>query len=85
MSLSGSILELKKVYLIKIEKTCPMKKRLLFCLLFTFIFSSFSSYSQDKKNAEENYLEYFKLPRETLFLHTNKTTFILGEKTRNYI
>ena len=57
-----------------------MKKRLLFCLLFTFIFSSFSSYSQDKKNAEENYLEYFKLPRETLFLHTNKTTFILGEE-----
>lgn len=32
-----------------------------------------------EKDIEEHYLEYFKLPREALFLHTNKTTYLTNE------
>lgn len=53
-------------------------KKILLLLSITFI--SFSSNSQDLKNVKNSYLEYFKFPRETVFLHTNKTTYIKGEE-----
>ena len=53
-------------------------KKILLLLCITFI--SFSSNSQDLKSVKNSYLEYFKLPRETVFLHTNKTTYIKGEE-----
>jgi len=57
-----------------------MKRRLLPLILFALFFSTFLSYGQDNKKAEDAYLEYFKLPRETLFLHTNKTTYLAQEE-----
>jgi len=46
---------------------------LVFLLLLTVCFSQ-------EKSVAESYTEYFKLPRETLFLHTNKTTYLTGEE-----
>jgi hypothetical protein len=36
-------------------------------------------FSQEKSTVDY-YVDYFKLPRETLFLHTNKTTYMPGEE-----
>ena len=33
-----------------------------------------------KDSLEKNYLEYFELPREDVFLHLNKTTYLKGEE-----
>jgi hypothetical protein len=57
-----------------------MKRKILSVYLLTFFVSISSVFSQEKKNVEEDYLEYFKLPRESLFLHTNKTTYLTGEE-----
>jgi hypothetical protein len=46
---------------------------LVFLLTYTFCFSQ-------EKSAVNSYVDYFNLPRETLFLHTNKTTFLPGEE-----
>ena len=46
---------------------------LAFLLTYTFCFSQ-------EKSAVNAYVDYFNLPRETLFLHTNKTTFLPGEE-----
>tara|TARA_R110001632_G_scaffold18712_12_gene57659 strand:- start:23375 stop:25792 length:2418 start_codon:yes stop_codon:yes gene_type:complete len=54
-----------------------MKLRVL--TIFAFLLFSHSSFTQEKIDIENNYLEYFKLPRESLFLHTNKTTYLTGE------
>lgn len=51
-------------------------KYILFIVLFSPIFNAFS---QENK-AEKKYTEYFNLPRETLFLHLNKTTYLTGEE-----
>ena len=48
-------------------------------LLISIMTIPFSSIAQEKPKAEDSYLEYFKLPRETLFLHTNKTTYLANE------
>ncbi len=48
---------------------------LYFLLLFTF-----SANSQDSINIQKSYKDYFKLPRESVFIHTNKTTYLVGEK-----
>ena len=61
------------------QKPITMKKKLVFFLLFTVTLTSSISFGQQKNTVEDNYLEYFKLPRESLFLHTNKTTFLPGE------
>jgi hypothetical protein len=53
-----------------------MKKKL--CLLAFLIFYSLG-FSQEK-SVVDSYVDYFTLPRETLFLHTNKTTYIPGEE-----
>jgi hypothetical protein len=46
---------------------------LVFLVTYTFCFSQ-------EKSAVDSYVNYFNLPRETLFLHTNKTTFLPGEE-----
>jgi hypothetical protein len=56
-----------------------MKRRLSSLALFALFFSTFFAFSQEENKAEESYLEYFKLPRETLYLHTNKTTYLSKE------
>lgn len=48
--------------------------------ILTLLLYSFSFNAQESSTIENSYLEYFKLPRETLFLHTNKTTFLTGEE-----
>ncbi|AXG68260.1 hypothetical protein KORDIASMS9_00453 [Kordia sp. SMS9] len=55
-----------------------MKKNYLFLLLF-IIGSSVSSYAQQKK-VEDEYAAYFTLPREALYVHLNKTTYLQGEE-----
>ena len=47
-------------------------------LLLFLIAVPLFSLAQEKK-AQDAYVEYFELPRESLFLHTNKTTYIAGE------
>jgi hypothetical protein len=49
-----------------------------FLLILGFLLYS-TSFSQEK-TAADAYVEYFKVPRESLFLHTNKTTFLPGEE-----
>ncbi len=56
-----------------------MKRRLSSLILLTLFFSTFFAFGQEENQAEESYLEYFKLPRETLYLHTNKTTYLSQE------
>jgi hypothetical protein len=46
--------------------------------LFLFLATNSVFYAQ-QKDIEEHYLEYFKLPREALFLHTNKTAYLTSE------
>ena len=55
-----------------------MKRRLLTLSLFAFVSALFAQ-AQETKKIEDDYLEYFKLPRETIFLHTNKTTYLANE------
>jgi hypothetical protein len=57
--------------------TQPFFKRAIFILVFLMM-TPLLSFSQENK-VEETYLDYFTLPRESLFLHTNKTTYIVGE------
>lgn len=47
--------------------------------IFLFLLTYSLCFSQEK-SAVNAYVDYFKLPRETLFLHTNKTTFLPGEE-----
>jgi hypothetical protein len=42
--------------------------------------SSILTYGQEQKSIEDSYVDYFSLPRESLFLHTNKTTYLIGEE-----
>ena len=56
-----------------------MKRKILNSALLIFSLSFFVQ-AQEKPKAEDSYLEYFKLPRETLFLHTNKTTYLANEE-----
>lgn len=55
-----------------------MKKITLLSLSLIFAIS-FSSFSQENK-LEESYQQYFKLPREAFFIHSNKTTYLTGEE-----
>ncbi|NER14119.1 hypothetical protein GWK08_11755 [Leptobacterium flavescens] len=58
-----------------------MKKILLF---FLFFFSCAAvSLAQDKNDSNtviDSYQQYFELPRETIFLHLNKSTYLVGEE-----
>ncbi|MEM6718521.1 MAG: hypothetical protein AAF611_04310 [Bacteroidota bacterium] len=54
-----------------------MKKKYL--LLPIILLSCFQLFSQ-QKNVEDEYYDYFKLPREGLHLHLNKTTYFQGEE-----
>ncbi|PTX58529.1 hypothetical protein C8N46_11319 [Kordia periserrulae] len=56
-----------------------MKKTTFFllCLITTLPFISFG---QTQTTIEDEYYSYFKLPREGLFLHLNKTTYFKGEE-----
>ncbi len=56
-------------------------KRITLLLSFLLLLPSFSLLAQTKTNtAEDSYATYFKLPRETIFLHLNKTTYLSGEE-----
>lgn len=44
-----------------------------------FICTTFNLYSQESESVQNAYQNYFELPRETLYTHLNKTTFIAGE------
>ena len=48
-------------------------------LLFWMLICPLISAAQNKK-AQDAYIDYFKLPRESLFIHTNKTTYLTGEE-----
>ncbi|WP_082113239.1 hypothetical protein [Kordia jejudonensis] len=54
-------------------------KRILPLLSF-FLLISFSGFAQSDAKAEDSYTEFFKLPRETIFLHLNKTNYLAGEE-----
>ncbi len=53
-----------------------MKKITSLTILLLLMF--LSSYGQEK-TIEKSYQEYFNIPREALFIHTNKTTYLTGE------
>ena len=48
-------------------------------IVLLFLLSTFFSFAQEKL-ASEAYVEYFNTPREALYIHTNKTTFLPGEE-----
>jgi len=52
-------------------------RRVFYILIF--ILSHHLCLSQEK-SVVNSYVDYFTLPRETLFLHTNKTTYMPGEE-----
>ncbi|WP_046756554.1 hypothetical protein [Kordia jejudonensis] len=54
-----------------------MKKSYILLLL---IFSFVSYLQAQQQKAEENYTTYFTLPRETLHVHLNKTSYLSGEE-----
>jgi hypothetical protein len=54
-----------------------MRKSIVFILGLLMYYST--GFSQEK-TAADAYIEYFKVPRESLFMHTNKTTFLPGEE-----
>jgi len=56
-----------------------IKKTTTLLFLISF-FQFFNLASQEKENIEDFYLQYFKLPRESIFIHTNKTTFLVNEE-----
>jgi len=56
-----------------------MKKNYLFLVLFILGSAVSNSYGQQKK-VEDEYAAYFTLPREALYVHLNKTTYLQGEE-----
>ncbi len=52
---------------------------ILIFILSSFVSLSFAQAPQNIKKLEEKYTEYFKLNRETVFLHLNKTTLVPKE------
>ncbi|TAI48058.1 hypothetical protein [Flagellimonas allohymeniacidonis] len=53
-----------------------MKRRLL---LLSFLLSTITSAQNSLNQILDSYENYFELPRETLFVHTNKTVYLPGE------
>ena len=53
-----------------------MKKYLLFSALCVYALT----FSQTTETLDKRYTSYFELPRETIYTHINKTTFIEGEE-----
>ncbi|MEM6685665.1 MAG: hypothetical protein AAF617_07750 [Bacteroidota bacterium] len=56
-----------------------MKKNYVVLLLIC-VCSLVSAYGQQSTKIEDEYYAYFKLPREGLFLHLNKTSYFAGEE-----
>jgi len=54
-----------------------MKRKIL---VLSIVLITFFGFSQEKNDVKDSYLKYFELPRESLFLHTNKTTYLVGEE-----
>ncbi|WP_340202013.1 hypothetical protein [Ascidiimonas sp. W6] len=52
-------------------------KKILLLLLFVLLSPNIKA--QDTSTIEDRYASYFELPRESIFLHLNKSTFIKGE------
>lgn len=50
------------------------------CIYLFIICATFNIHSQEDKSIQNAYQNYFELPRETLYTHLNKTTFIVGEE-----
>ena len=48
-------------------------------ILLLIIYGSPTLLVSQEKRAVDAYVDYFSLPRESLYLHTNKTTYIIGE------
>ncbi|WP_420575018.1 hypothetical protein [Kordia sp.] len=56
-----------------------MKKNYVL-LLIAIISTTLSVYGQQTKTIENEYAAYFTLPRESLYLHVNKTSYFAGEE-----
>ena len=55
-------------------------KTLFFSTLFFFLaFSVIQAQEKEKTTAEKAISNYFETPRETIYLHLNKSTYVLGE------
>lgn len=48
--------------------------------LISFLLFPCFLFSQQTKDIEKAYKDYFELPRESVFIHSNKTTYLTGEK-----
>lgn len=59
-----------------------MKTRKLLTVVFSLFFLTGTSQNKQFNDSllRTAYEEYFKLPRESLFIHTNKTSYLVGEK-----
>jgi len=54
-------------------------REIFYVLLFSVVFSS-GLLAQGDVSLKESYESYFELPRESIFLHLNKSTYIVGEE-----
>jgi len=52
---------------------------MLFCGFFLTSFSQQKSQNEEKLDVNVNYESYFKLPRTSLYLHLNKSSYLRGE------
>lgn len=59
--------------------TVKPSKLILLIVIFGSFFNSYSQEIIDKTKTQETLQKYFELPRESIFLHVNKSTFIVGE------
>jgi len=50
-----------------------------YCIYLLCICTTVNLHSQESESIQNAYQNYFELPRETLYTHLNKTTFIAGE------
>ncbi len=56
-----------------------MKTLFFYTLFFLFTFSVIQAQEKEKVTAEKALSNYFETPREAIYLHLNKSTYVLGE------
>lgn len=56
-----------------------IKQLLSFTILFSITISVYSQSLTSNKHIENNYSQYFELPRESIYLHFNKSQYVFGE------
>ena len=63
------------------SKNICIKSNVLLLVIIGFMFQIYGQNVDGNKSDKllDSYSEYFELPRETVFTHFNKTSFLVGE------